>query len=172
MSRRIAIAPGPGPGARRAFAALGLIAVLLSGAPAAAQPECAFALPEEAQALARRAAGLLERAGPADAFQRFMDPVGGFIDRDLYVFVIDSSGRVLASGGFPEMVGSDASRARDSRGRLFVQEMLRLTAEGGEGWVRYEWYNPCTGKLGRKVSYVKRVGRFIVGVGAYGTVGV
>jgi cytochrome c len=172
MSRGIVIERGLGTGARRALAALGLIAVLLSGAPAAAQPQCAFALPEEAQALARRAAAFLARAGPVDAFPRFMDPGGGFFDRDLYVFVIDTSGRILVNGGFPELVGSDASGARDSRGRLFVQEMLRVTNEGGEGWVRYEWYNPCTGKLGRKVSYVKRVGRFIVGVGAYGTVGV
>ncbi len=172
MNRAIAIEPGPGAAARRVLAALGLIAVLLAGAPSAAQSECAFALPEEAKVLARRAAAFLERTGPAAAFPRFMDPGGGFFDRDLYVFVIDASGLILVNGGFPDLVGSNASGAQDSRGRLFVQEMLRLTHEGGEGWVEYEWYNPCTGKLGRKVSYVKRVGRFIVGVGAYGTVGV
>ncbi len=172
MIGAIAFEPGLGPGARRTLAALGLIAALLIAAPAGAAPRCNFALPEEARALAGRAAAHLERVGPVRAFQRFMDPGGGFIDRDLYVFVIDTEGLVWVNGGFPELVGSDASGARDSRGRLFVQEMIRLTAEGGEGWVEYEWYNPCTEKIGRKVSYVKRVGRFIVGVGAYGTVGV
>ncbi len=147
-----------------------VLAMLTLSVAARAASVCEFASLGEAKAMAERAAARLERRGPEETLPRFMDPAGGFIDRDLYVFVIDLNGVLWASGGFPETVGSNALGARDSRGRLFVQEMMRIAVEAGRGWVEYEWFNPCTGKVNPKSSYVIRVGPFVVGVGAYGTV--
>lgn len=154
---------------RRALAALAGALLLVAPLHAAAAPPCAFATLDEAEAMAERAAALLERAGPEQALPAFMDPGGAFVDRDLYVFVFDLDGVLWANGGFPDLVGSDARMARSSDGRLFVQEMIRTALERGQGWVEYEWYNPCTRKLSHKVSFFKRVGSLIVGVGAYGT---
>ncbi len=148
--------------------ALALVAAFPGGAGLAA-PRCQFAGLEEAKAMAERAAALLERVGPRAALPAFMEPAGAFIDRDLYVFVMDLDGRIWASGGFPETVGSDASLAQDSQGRFFVHEMIRVARERGAGWVEYEWYNPCTRELSHKVTFFKRVGPLIVAVGAYGT---
>lgn len=147
-----------------------VLAMLTLSVAARAASVCEFATLEEAKAMAERAATHLERAGPQAALTQFMDPAGGFIDRDLYVFVFDFDGVLWASGGFPETVGSNALGAQDSRGRLFVQEMMRVALEEGRGWIEYEWLNPCTGKMNPKSSYVIRVGPFVVGVGAYGTV--
>ena len=115
---------------------------------------CEFATLEEAKAMAERAAARLERRGPKETLVQFMDPAGGFIDRDLYVFVFDFDGVLWASGGFPETVGSNALAAQDSRGRFFIQEALRIALEEGRGWIEYEWFNPCTGKMNLKSSYV------------------
>ena len=120
--------------------------------------------------MTERAAVLFEQSEPVEALRAFMDPAGSFIDRDLYVFVIDLNGIVWANGAFPWTVGTTAHQARDTTGRYFVREMIRLANERGEGWVEYDLINPCTGKLTPKTSFIKRVGPFIVGVGAYGTV--
>jgi signal transduction histidine kinase len=154
----------------RVFAAAVLLAVLMLGGAGQTAAVCESASLEEAKAMAERAAALLERQGPDRTLTTFMDPAGDFIDRDLYVFVIDLRGTVWVNGGFPGTVGTNALGTRDSRGRLFVQEMMRIALEAGHGWVEYEWLNPCTGKVNPKASYVIRVGPFIVGVGAYGTV--
>ncbi len=68
------------------------------------------------------------------------------------------------------MVGSNGIEAQSADGRYYVQEMIALAQNSGEGWVEYEFINPCTGDFAPKVSFVKRVGDLIVGVGAYGTV--
>ncbi len=156
----------------RAQGVLRLGAVLVFGALVAASParaQCDHASPEEAHALALRAAELVEEVGAKDAFFRFMDPSGPFIERDLYVFALDLEGNLWASGAYPAAIGSNAWEAQDSDGRWFVQEMIHLAATKGEGWVEYDFFDPCTGKLSPKVSFVKRVGDFIIGVGAYGT---
>lgn len=157
---------------RRCAGLLAVLALLNTGLGVRAETLCEFATLEEAKAMAERAATHLERVGPQKALVQFMDPAGGFIDRDLYVFVLDLQGVLWASGGFPESVGSSALDAQDSRGRFFVREALRIALEEGRGWIEYEWFNPCTGKMNPKSSYVIRVGPFVVGVGAYGTVGV
>lgn len=154
--------------ALRASAAGLALAAALMVRPAAAA--CEFATLAEAEALARRAAALLERLGPGPAFAAFMDRDREFIDRDLYVFVLDLDGTMWASGAFPQSIGSNALGARDSRGRYYIRRMIRLAMERGEGWVEYEWFNPCSGEIAPKASFIVRVGPFIVGVGAYGTI--
>lgn len=152
------------------LAAALLAAALATFAARAGTAPCTFASLAEAKAMAIRAAAFLDKVGPKMAFAAFMDPAGGFIDRDLYVFVFDLDGTIWASGGFPETVGSNALGARDGNGRFFIREAIRIALEKGEGWIAYDWLNPCTGRLSPKVSFVKRVGPLIVGVGAYGTV--
>ena len=132
---------------------------------------CRSASLAEAEALADRAADLLGRIGPERALPAFMDPAGGFIDRDLYVFVLDLDGNLWANGAFPQAIGSNALAAKDSHGRLYVADMIRVAERDGRGWVAYEWVNPCTGTMSPKISFIRRVGSFVIGVGAYGTLG-
>lgn len=149
-----------------------VMAMGLSSATAAyAADQCAYANPGDARALAERAAAHLDAVGPNRAFPEFMDPQGDFVDRDLYVFVIDFRGVLMASGGFPDSIGSMVVDARDRNGRPYIREMLQLAREQEQGWIEYEMVHPCTGEMTPKISYVKRVGPVIVGVGAFGTLG-
>lgn len=153
-------------------------AFLLSFALAAsarANERCATATLDAARALAERAAGFLAAAGPEVAFPRFMNPAGGFVAGDLYVFVFDFDGRLRASGGWPETVGARIGARTgidDGAGGGIYTRMRRLALDAGKGWVDYSWYNPCTHKMEPKASYIVRVGNFIVGVGAYKKPGV
>lgn len=150
-----------------------LVALMLGAAPMRAGAACPAATLDTAKALAERAAGFLAAKGPEVAFARFMDPAGGFVEGDLYVFVFDLEGRLRASGGWPETVGAriGIDDGGGAGGGIYTR-MRRLALDRGKGWVDYAWYNPCTRKLEPKASYILRVGNFIVGVGAYKKPGV
>lgn len=152
----------------RIAGALALILALAAGGARAGE-RCATATLDAARALAERAAGFLAASGPDVALPRFMNPAGGFVAGDLYVFVFDLEGRLRASGGWPETVGA---RIGDGTGGGIYARMRRLALEAGRGWIEYSWYNPCTRKMEPKASYILRVGDFIVGVGAYKKPGV
>jgi len=129
--------------------------------------DCSNASPAEAKALTNKAAEQLERRGPEKAFPEFMDPSSDFFPRDLYVFVVDLDGRMWVNGAFPQAIGSNALAAEDNRGRRYIEEMLAIARTRGEGQIEYMWVNPCTSEYTDKLTFFKRVGRFVVAVGAY-----
>ncbi|MER2555737.1 MAG: cache domain-containing protein [Thauera sp.] len=108
------------------------------------------------------------RQDPEAAIRNFNDLNGGFIQDDLYVFVIDLDDQhARAHGSQPRLIGKSVGDLRDADGKPFIQEMIRLSAEQEVAQVDYLWMNPVTRKTERKLSFVKRVGRHLVGVGAY-----
>lgn len=148
-----------------------LVVVGLCASLAQAQDEdCSNASPAEAKALAYRAAAQLEKLGPHAAFEKFMDPDGDYFPRDLYVFVVDLDGTMRVNGAFPQSIGSSVLEAEDAKGRRYIRQMLRIAAERGEGRIEYLWYNPCTGDYTNKTTFFKRVGDYVVAVGAYGSI--
>ena len=157
---------------RISFPALAALAALLvfASLPAHASDRCEAASLEEARAMAIRAGALLLEVGPREGFARLANPESGFIDRDLYVFILDLEGRIWFNAVFPVRPGQNILGARDRQGRYFVREMVAVARDRGEGWVEYEWFSPCTGDLEPKSAYVVRVGPLIVAVGAYGSV--
>jgi len=134
---------------------------------AVADSDCSNAPPSEAKALAHKAAEQLKQLGPEKAFTQFMNPNGEYFPRDLYVFVVDIDGTMWVNGAFPQAIGSNALAAEDDRGRRYIQEMLKIANEQGEGHIEYMWVNPCTGEYTDKITFFKRVDRFVVAVGAY-----
>jgi cytochrome c len=155
-----------------AFCALALCMLALLP-PASAQDErpnrrsCAQATRPVAQALAERAAQHLAKVGPAQAFKDFQDPAGGFLDGDLYVFVFDFEGTLMASGGFPNAVGRNLVIGYHEPSATNVRNLIQVARAQGQGWSEYVWRNPCTGRRETKISYVIKVGDLVVGVGAY-----
>ncbi|AYH43629.1 cache domain-containing protein [Azoarcus sp. DN11] len=102
------------------------------------------------------------------AFERFNSLNGGFVQDDLYVFVVGLEDElVYAHGGSPRQVGRKAGELVDAKGKYFIREMIALARSKGEGDVRYAWRNPANLKVENKHSYVVRVGKYLVGAGAY-----
>jgi cytochrome c len=149
-----------------------LLFLLAASPQSAAQQEggekraCAQATRPVAQALAEKAASHLEKTGAVQAFKDFQDPNGAFRDGDLYVFVFDQEGTLVASGGFPEHVGRNLINHHQPAPQ-YVGAILARAKDPGRGWVDYQWLNPCSGRRELKISYVIRVGPHVVGVGAY-----
>lgn len=122
---------------------------------------------DEATALVKKAIAFYKAQGKDKAFPAFADPNGGFQVKDLYVFVQDMKGNMLAHGKNAGLVGKDLSGLKDSDGKLFVTEMIKTVSEKGSGWVDYKWVNSATKKIEPKSSYVEKVDDVFFGAGIY-----
>ncbi len=124
------------------------------------------ATPREARSLFEQAVEYMETNGPERAFAAFNNQKGKFVRKDLYVFVIDDKGVYHASGAAPEaLVGLTVLNTTDAAGNALFREMIDSTRKAQEATVRYMWLNRVTNKVEPKVSYVRKVGSYVLGVG-------
>jgi len=108
---------------------------------------------DEAYALVRRGFDLIGQIGLTAAAARFHDPHGGFLDRDLYLFVFDRAGVYQVFGATPDRVGKTVYDVRGLDGNHVLREGF-AAAERGGGWIDYEVVNPVTGVVDEKTSYI------------------
>lgn len=145
----------------KTLAAVALAALTSLGAQAGER-----ATPREAQALFEHAVKYMDANGPERAFAAFNDRKGEFVRKDLYVFVIDDKGVYHASGAAPEaLVGLTVLNTTDAAGNPLFREMIERTRVSPEATVRYMWLNRTTNKVEPKVSYVRKLGGYVLGVG-------
>ena len=139
--------------------------------PACSPPPLAHAAdpatPDEAKALAEKAAAHMKAVGPDKAIADFNAADGGFVDRELFVVVYDPDNRIVGSYGVPVLRGKDATTLKDVEGKEFGKDIIALANSQGSGWVDYRMTNPATKKVGLKTSWVIKVGDYILFVGAF-----
>ena len=93
---------------------------------------------------------------------------GEFIDGELYVYVLDTAGVMLASGGpSVNLVGRNISSALNEGLNAAFQEALSLPDSGVVHRAEYRWMNWSDGKVERKHVFFRRVGERIFAVGYY-----
>ncbi|WP_370601268.1 cache domain-containing protein [Pseudomonas nitroreducens] len=119
-----------------------------------------------AQALLTKAVAYYKKEGDK-AFAAFSRQ-GEFIDGDLYVFVVDSKGTMLASGG-PSVVliGRDVSTTLDPSLREQFAKTLAQPATDKVQQADYRWKNWADGRTERKHVYYERVGDRFIATGYY-----
>jgi len=125
------------------------------------------ATPDEARALAEKAAAHMREVGPEKAIADFNRADGGYVDRELFVVVYGPDNRIRSSYGVPVQLGKDATQLKDVEGRPFGQHIIDIARTKGSGWVDCRVTNTVTGKLAARSSWVIRVGDYVVIVGAY-----
>lgn len=126
--------------------------------------------PEDAKALVQKAAAFFKSEGKDKALAAFSDPKGGFVDGDLYLFVMDAKDgklTMLAHGVNKALVGKPQIDVKDAEGKAFNREMAAVLEKGNETWMTYAWPNPATKKIAPKKSYVVKVGDVVIGAGVY-----
>jgi len=141
-----------------------VVSMLLATTAGAAE----FGTSEEAQAMVERAIAHYDKVGREAAFKDFSDNKGAFIDRDLYVLVLDQNSVMLAHGVNRGLIGKNLAELKDVNGKFILPEMVEMakTTPAG-GWVEYVWTNPTTKKLDPKKTWVKLHDGIIIGVGIY-----
>lgn len=121
----------------------------------------------EATALVDKAIAFYKANGKDKAFAEFSNSKGQFVKGELYIFILDLNGVVLAHGANEKLINKDLSQLKDVDGKLFIQETLQTAKSKGSGWVDYKWTNPTTKKVEGKSTYVKKVDELIFCCGIY-----
>ncbi|GJI92249.1 cache domain-containing protein [Duganella hordei] len=122
---------------------------------------------DDATALVKKAVAFYKKYGREKALAEFSDPKGQFIDRDLYIFVIDQKAKMLAHGTLPKIIGKDVIEMKDADGNFLFKNMLELVNSKGSGWVHYKWPNPITKNIEAKSTYLEKVDDLVIGCGIY-----
>ena len=105
-------------------------------------------------ALATKAATRIDALGIEAAKQEFHDPRGTFIDRDLYIFILDRAGVYRAMGADRSRVGTSMRTMSDFDGQQMLEACWARANKGESGWVEYQLVNPDTAQLSDKVCFV------------------
>jgi len=122
---------------------------------------------EQAMALLNKAATDLAK-DEKDTLTAINSLKGGYLQDDLYVFVVDlNTQRYVAHGTNLRLINTDFSKIVDPEGKPVGEPMLALIAKQDYGEYEYRWKNPVTGKVENKHAYLKKVGHFLVAVGYY-----
>jgi len=123
---------------------------------------------DEAVAMVKRVEDMFASAGAETTFKAVSDKsTASFHDRDLYPFIYDLSGRCVAHGARPALIGKNLLDLKDQDGKYLIREMVSIARGPGSGWVNYKWPNPISNKIEDKASYVEKMGDYFVGVGVY-----
>lgn len=121
----------------------------------------------KAEALVKKGVEMY-KANEDKALEAFSDPKGGFVEGELYLFVVEFSGLTSAHGGNASLIGKNMKDLKDADGKLFIQAMMDVAKTKGSGWVDYKWKNPKSGEVLPKSSYVEKLGEnAFIGCGIY-----
>jgi signal transduction histidine kinase len=123
---------------------------------------------DEVKALTLKATQLVLDKG-IDEARAIFNKDGEFKYGEIYVNVLNTKGAWVVYPPKPEGVGKVIINLQDADGRFLTQDILKMAADNGEGWVEYRWKNPVTNTIQLKQSYVKKaVGTdYVVYVGVY-----
>lgn len=144
------------------------VAVLLSG-PALAEDS---ATRDEVVAMCKEAAALVLNDREA-GIREIGDKDGRFVWKDTYVFLMDFEGHVLAHPMHPELVGKGSLLGETDMDpknpKPLFAEFVEVARKNGEGWVWYMWTKPGEQVPSKKFTFISRVGRtdMFVGAGIY-----
>jgi len=142
---------------------VGLMSLSLLGTAHAADQGTAA----EAEAMVKKAVAYIKAQGAEKAYEEFTNGKS-FKDRDLYIIVYDLTGKNLAQGANPKLVGKNLIGLKDPDGKPLIQMFVDLAKTKGKGWVEgYKFLNPVTQKMETKAMYLERVGDTLVGCGIY-----
>ncbi len=122
---------------------------------------------DEAIAMVKKAVDYVKQNGPVKAYTVFDDKKGQFVDRDLYIVVYGTNGKVLAHGANAKLIGKDMNDAQDVDGKYYVKERLALAAKGADFWQDYKFVNPVSKKIEPKQMYCQPLTDTIVCGGVY-----
>lgn len=88
--------------------------------------------------MVKEAVYYLERKGLQEAIDRINNPIGYFVQGDLYLWMYDLQGNMMANGGHFALVGQNVWDWKDEDGRYINRHMINEAADKGEVFVDYK----------------------------------
>jgi cytochrome c len=122
---------------------------------------------EDAKHWVERAVGFYSASGKRIALTEYTNPNGQFVQDEMYIFVLNPKGTMLAHGVNEKFVGEEFIDIEDYKGKSFIKEILDKANKEGSGWVEYMWSNPVTKEVLSKTVYFEKVDELIICGGVY-----
>jgi len=114
-----------------------------------------------------RAVGFYNAVGKGISLAEFTNPKGQFVYGEMYIFVLDLKGTMLAHGANRSFVGKQWIDVKDPDGKPFIREIVDAANQKGNGWIEYSWYDPESKETLPKAVYFERVDDLIICSGIY-----
>jgi cytochrome c len=125
-------------------------------------------VPDDAKRWVEKAIAFCRANGKGTALVEFSSPHGRLVRDSQYVYVLDTSGMMLAHPVNGDFVGKDFYRVQDPEGRSFVKEIVdTANNNGGSGWVEYKWFDPARKMVENKTVYFEKYDNMIFCSGIY-----
>ncbi|MCE5334320.1 MAG: cache domain-containing protein [Desulfobacteraceae bacterium] len=105
--------------------------------------------------------------GKRIALAEFTNPTGMFTECEMYIFVLNPKGTMLAHGVNERFVGEEFLDLEDVDGKKFIKEIVDTANSAGSGWVEYKWYHPRTKQILQKNVYFEKIDDLIICSGVY-----
>ena len=138
----------------------GLLVLCMSGFAAAAATKA------DAEGMVKKGIAFVKSSGKEKALAEFSNPAGQFVKGELYIFVVDFNGVILAHGANAKLINKNMIDLKDAAGKPFMHDIVKAGKQGS-GWVEYQWTNPVSKKIEPKVAFAKAEGDIILACGIY-----
>ncbi|RTL06890.1 hypothetical protein EKK58_04225 [Candidatus Dependentiae bacterium] len=113
--------------------------------------------------LVNRGSAYLQAHELADSCNTFSNS-RDYISGEVYLFVLDKEGRIIAHGEQQQLIFQNLYYAKDQFGTLYIQNLIKTAIPEGV-WTSYGWRNAI------KRAYIKKISKdgqdFIIGAGYY-----
>lgn len=124
--------------------------------------------PAEAKKMVEEAIAYIKANGQEKAFAEISNSKGRFVDRDLYVTVLDMTGKCLARGdNHPDAIGKNLINQKDPDGKFYIKQRIEIAKTKGSGWHDYKYLNPLSKNMELKTYYFEKYEDLLIGCGAY-----
>lgn len=94
-----------------------------------------------------------------------------FVQGDYYIWIFKTDFKttavVVAHPINKAINDRDFFEIKDADGKLFIKDIMRITAGKGKGWVSYSWAHPRLKKAMPKLTYSVKFGDYILSDGFY-----
>ncbi|HKZ16302.1 MAG TPA: cache domain-containing protein [Geobacteraceae bacterium] len=121
---------------------------------------------QKAEGLVKEAVGFYKANDIEKALEEYSNPAGKFKQGDIYVFVYDLEGTMLAHPN-NTLIGQNLLEVPDAGGKMFRKEIVQGAKTKGSGWVDYQYLNPKTKEVEQKTTYFEKVDDLVICCGIY-----
>ncbi|RON24982.1 calcium channel protein [Pseudomonas brassicacearum] len=150
----------------RVFAGLCLCLFSLVGVAQQTPVDAYDADTQRANALLAKA--VAEYKAKGDAALAEFSRQGAYVDGELYIYVVDTSGVMLASGGpSASLIGKPVFSVLDDDLKAIFQQIISQPEDGVVRSAEYRWWNWQHAKVERKRVFYERVQDRVISVGYY-----
>ena len=122
---------------------------------------------QKAEDWVANAVSFYKNSGREIALAEFTNPNGPFVQDEMYIFVLDSQGNMVAHGINEKYADMNFINLKDCTGKNFIREIVNAANADGSGWVDYQWYNPVTRETKPKSLYFEKIDDLIICSGIY-----